>query len=180
MTDAVVSDRLSDWFLQWRSPLRQFLRARGAVPNADVEDVAQEVFLRLMRYNRTELIEHPQAYLYKVASNVANEWSSRARLSRPHESSWLAELSATQQPDQDAAVEEIQKEVKRAVELLKPRHREILRLYYSEGLGHSEIAERLGITKRSVKRALIKSYGSLRQELDPGLLGRVPDGRRDF
>ena len=45
----------------------------------DVEDVGQEVFLRLMRYETAELIEHPQAYLYKVASNVATEWSMRAR-----------------------------------------------------------------------------------------------------
>ena len=71
--------RLSDWFRQWRSPLRKFLRSRGAIRAADLDDVAQEVFLRLMRYERVELIENPQAYLYKMASNVAAEWAIRAR-----------------------------------------------------------------------------------------------------
>ena len=71
--------RLSDWFRQWRLPLRRFLLRRAGVLAADVEDVGQEVFLRLMRYETAELIEHPQAYLYKVASNVATEWSMRAR-----------------------------------------------------------------------------------------------------
>ncbi len=49
----------------------------GAVSGADVNDVAQEVFLRLLRYDRAELIEYPQAYLFKMAANVANEWAIR-------------------------------------------------------------------------------------------------------
>ena|SRR2546427_7067363 len=57
--------RLADWFRQWRSPLRKFLLRRGSVPASDLDDIAQEVFLRLMRYDRTELIEHPQAYLFQ-------------------------------------------------------------------------------------------------------------------
>jgi hypothetical protein len=32
-----------------------------------------------MRYDRAELIERPQAYLYKMASNVAAEWAIRGR-----------------------------------------------------------------------------------------------------
>jgi hypothetical protein len=42
--------RLSDWFRQWQLPLRRFLLRRAGVPAADVEDIGQEVFLRLMRY----------------------------------------------------------------------------------------------------------------------------------
>ena len=53
----------------WRAPLRKFLMGHGAVSGADVNDVAQEVFLRLLRYDRAELIEYPQAYLFKMASN---------------------------------------------------------------------------------------------------------------
>ena len=32
---------------------------KGAIPVSDLDDVAQEVFLRLMRYERADLIEHP-------------------------------------------------------------------------------------------------------------------------
>lgn len=171
-----ITMRLSDWFREWRSPLRQFLKAREAVPNADLDDAAQEVFLRVMTYNRTELIEHPRAYLYRVAANVAAEWAGRVRCSRPHESEWLAGLLAKERPDQDAAAAELEEEVRCAVQTLKPRQRDILKLHYAEGLGYAEIAERLGTTKRSVKRALIRSYESLRQRLDPNLLGYGSDG----
>ena len=50
-----------------------------------MDDAAQEVFLRLLRYDRGELVENPQAYLFKVATNVAAEWSIRARRERERE-----------------------------------------------------------------------------------------------
>jgi DNA-directed RNA polymerase specialized sigma24 family protein len=68
MVSAHAKRRLTDWFHQWRVPLRRFLVGRRGVPAADVDDVAQEVFLRLVRYEKTELVDHPQAYLYKVAA----------------------------------------------------------------------------------------------------------------
>src|ERR1700752_588546 len=103
MTSPETKQRLAHWFQQWRPPLRKFLSRRAALPAADLDDVAQEVFLRLLRYERTELVEHPQAYLFKVASNVAAEWAIRARSARPHEAKWLTYLVAEDQPESDAA-----------------------------------------------------------------------------
>jgi RNA polymerase sigma-70 factor (ECF subfamily) len=176
MTDRDTKGRLADWFRQWRAPLRKFLKGKGAVPAADLEDVAQEVFLRLMRYDRTELIEQPQAYLYKMASNVAAEWAIRSRHSRPHDSRWLSDLVATEEPQRCFDRDEAEREVRRAIETLGTRQTRMLKLHFFEGLGHAEIAERLGITQRSVKRVLIKSYDKLRHELDPDLLGEITDG----
>jgi RNA polymerase sigma-70 factor (ECF subfamily) len=169
--------RLADWFRQWRVPLRKFLVGRGAIPASDLDDVAQEVFLRLMRYERAELIEHPQAYLYKMASNVAAEWAIRGRYVRPHESKWLAGLSAEDRPENEASQAEIQDEVERALLALAPRQREVLRLQFFEGLSRMQIAERIGTSERSVKRTLIKSYEMLRVKLDAELLKGITDGR---
>lgn len=169
--------RLTDWFRQWRGPLRRFLSARSGLRAADIDDVAQEVFLRLMRYERAELVEHPQAYLFRVATNVAAEWAVRARYSRPHEPKWLAALRAHDQPDENAERKEALAEIERALNTLTPRQREILALHYSEGMGRAEIAERLATTPRSVKRDLINSYGKLRAQLSTELLGALNHGR---
>jgi RNA polymerase sigma-70 factor (ECF subfamily) len=177
MSNRDSKSRLADWFRQWRVPLRKFLVGRGAIPASDLDDVAQEVFLRLMRYDRTELIEHPQAYLYKMASNVAAEWAIRGRYVRPHESKWLAGLSAEDRPEDEASQVEIQDEVERALLTLPPRQREVLRLQFFEGLSRMQIAERIGTSERSVKRTLIKSYEMLRVKLDAELLKGVTDGR---
>lgn len=176
MSDSETRRRLTDWFRRWRSPLRKFLIGKGAVPLADLDDVAQEVFLRLLRYDQGELVEHPQAYLFKMASNVAAEWSIRSRVRHPHDSKWLADLVVGNLPESGADRQLIQQEIERALNTLPPRHREVLLLQFSEGLGHAEIAERIGATPRSVKRCIIKSYEKLRIELKPELLGALETG----
>ena len=173
MTTNSGSRRLSDWFHQWRRPLLRFLAARGSVAAADLDDVAQEVFLRLMRYSRSELVEHPQAYLFRMAANVAAERALRARHSRPHEPRWLDDLAADDQPQDAVARAAAQAEIERALNTLTPRQREVLKLQFFEGLGHPEIAARLGMSRRSVKRVIIKSYGKLREELDAELLEAI-------
>jgi RNA polymerase sigma factor (sigma-70 family) len=177
MSERDTTRSLADWFRQWRVPLRKYLTGKGSFPAADLEDVAQEVFLRLMRYDRTELIRNPQAYLYKMASNVAAEWALRWRYSRPHDPRWLAGLPAPEQPEQDCARGEAEDEIQRAINMLSPRQREVLKLQFAEGLGHAEVAARLGASQRSVKRLLSKSYAKLRHELDQELLGVITDGR---
>jgi RNA polymerase sigma factor (sigma-70 family) len=177
MSTSQTKTRLADWFLRWRSPLRKFLLGRGAVPLADLDDVAQEVFLRLMRYERAELIEHPQAYLFQVATNVAAEWATRARRRHPHEPKWLGSLLAGDAPEDNVERDAAQDTIERALQTLTPRQRAIVKLHYADGLGHAQIAECLGATPRMVKRDLIKTYQRLRLELDADLIGVLSHGR---
>lgn len=170
MGDQESKRRLADWYGQWQAPLCKFLIGRTALPQAELDDVAQEVFLRLLRYERSELVEHPQAYLFKVASNIAAEWSIRSRYRQPHDERWVEDLASDQQPEDAAARAWAQDEIERALMTLTPRQRAVLKLQFAEGLGYKEIAERLETTRRSVKRAITKSYAKLRRELNPELL----------
>jgi RNA polymerase sigma factor (sigma-70 family) len=177
MISAHAQRRLSDWFRRWRLPLRRFLLGKAGIPAADVEDVGQEVFLRLMRYETSELIEHPQAYLYKVAANVATEWSIRARNRQPHDEKWLATLIDNEQPESQVVRSQSEREIERALNTLTPYQREVLKLFFVEELEYTQIAARLGESLRSVTRQFRKSYDKLRHELDPELLGVFTHGR---
>src|ERR1044072_2199916 len=84
--------RLIEWFGKWRKPIRSWLRNRASVPPGDIDDLAQEVFLRLLRYSDDVAVENPQGYLFRIAANVANEWQERARHRKPHAASWLEDL----------------------------------------------------------------------------------------
>jgi RNA polymerase sigma-70 factor (ECF subfamily) len=167
---------VSEWFRQWRLPLRRFLLGRLGVRTVDVEDVAQEVFLRMMRYDKGEFIEHPQAYLYKIASNVAAEWSIRASRRSDLEARWLAHPAGVEEPDELLLRDQSQAEIKRAINTLRPMQREVLKLYFTEDLSHAKIAERTGQSLRSVRRAFAKGYGKLRAELAPELLRSFENG----
>jgi RNA polymerase sigma factor (sigma-70 family) len=156
---------LADWFTRWREPLRRFLVAKGVHRVADWEDVFQEVFLRLLRYESAEVVEQPRAYVFKVAANVAAEWAMRARHRFEHQPYWLDTLVFEDRREEmfDSVV--IQGRVKRAVDTLSERAQAILMLHFEEDLSHSDIAERLGLSLRVVRRDFEKSYIKLRHEL---------------
>src|SRR5258706_12017722 len=52
--------------------LLAFFRRRSRLA-ADAADLAQEVYLRMLRVNNPESIRNPQAYLFTVANNLAME-----------------------------------------------------------------------------------------------------------
>jgi RNA polymerase sigma factor (sigma-70 family) len=170
MTEQAVQQRLSEWFAQWRRPLKRWLGSRRRIPAADLDDVAQDVFLRLLRYERTEVIKSPQAYLFQVAANVATEWSLKSRNRRPHDSAWLSDLAIEDQPSCEAMRDESRLQIARAINQLPPRAREVLRLRYRDGLSNGEIAARLRLHPQTIKRDLMESYSRLRLDLSPDLL----------
>jgi RNA polymerase sigma-70 factor (ECF subfamily) len=137
---------------------------------ADIDDIAQEVFLRLLRHNRSELIDSPQAYLYKIAANVSAEWATRSNRRMPHDSEWLAELADALCPAVEFERDAMDHELERAISALPTRSREIIRLHFTEGMCHEDIAKRIGVTRRVVKRDMARAYATLRASLDPELL----------
>ncbi len=165
MTNPSSPNRLAGWFTQWSEPLKRWLASRRRVPPSDLEDVTQEVFLRLLKYRRSEVIEAPQAYLFQVAGNVANEWALRSRSRHPHESKWLNDLAIEDLVSTDILREQTRSQVMRAVLELPPRAREILRLRYKEGLSNAQIAARLKVHPQTVKRDLLQAYSRLRLDL---------------
>jgi RNA polymerase sigma factor (sigma-70 family) len=159
--------RLAEWFRDLRGPLRRFIAGRRDAAQLDADDVAQEVFLRLLRYADGEVISDPRAYLFKIASNVASEWSMRASNRLPHESSWLEELADDSNIHKEIERTERNSKLYDALSELPPRAREILRLHFGEGLAHGAISTRLGVTQRVVKRDTLRAYATLRFILAP-------------
>ena len=98
MSATASSRRIAEWARSWNAGLTRFLRRR-LPQQIDAEDLAQEVYVRLLRVEKLELIEEPQAYLYKVAVNVAAEWRMRACNSKPHTADELDALVAATTPE---------------------------------------------------------------------------------
>src|ERR1044071_8666293 len=64
---------LAGWRQKWNKSLFQFLGRRGRT-RVDIEDLAQETYLRLLRARDLGDVRNPQAYLLRVASHVVSEW----------------------------------------------------------------------------------------------------------
>lgn len=165
--------RLGDWFRDWQLPLRRFLTRRRAGTSADIDDIAQEVFLRLIQYDRAELVDHPKTYLFKIAANISADWAVRSSRRLPHDAAWLTELVDALSPDAELERADTEEQIRLALETLPVRAKEILRLHFGEGMNHQEIATVLGVTRKIVKRDVARAYAALRATLDFDLLGKA-------
>ncbi|HEY0681657.1 MAG TPA: RNA polymerase sigma factor [Steroidobacter sp.] len=161
--------RIAQWFKDWRKPVRHWLSRRASVPAAELDDLAQEVFVRLLRYSGKTPVENPLGYLLRIASNVASEWRERARVSKPHEQEWLDELliEPDQEPENSLCKTRTDANVQNEVDRLPFRQRQVLLLRVNEGLTYKQIAERLELSPRVVLRDLSRAYSQLRMRLDP-------------
>jgi RNA polymerase sigma-70 factor (ECF subfamily) len=124
----------------------------------DVErarDLAQETFVRALR----EEPENPRAWLFHVASNLARD-EARTVLRRRQHLTLLAggeaDRSAPTDPHTELVEAEQRRALRRALEGLGERDREVL-LLWNAGLDYREIAERAGLSPGAVGTTLARA-----------------------
>lgn len=148
--------------------LRRFLLAR--VRNAaDVPDIAQEVYLRMLRVS-AESIRCPEAYLFTVALHVIQQHALRQSLLPAGED--LSEMgeppqaSADHDPLQLAVTDEFAAHLDESLAQLPPRARACFILHRRDGRSPEDIAAALGISRAMVKKYILKTLIRLRATLD--------------
>jgi|SRR5215469_6558712 len=163
-TQAVV-ERL---FAAHRRALQAFFYKRVR-HHADATDLAQEVYVRMLRVRDLSSIRNSEAYLYTVAGNLAKEHAARDR----RQGIALDVEDATVQPELaelasfDSQID-VARQVKRLREVLRqlpPKCHAAVVLQYVHGLSYEEIAQRLGVSPRMVKRYLGQALGHCRRRM---------------
>ena len=158
--------------------LKRYL-AQRVTNHAEAEDLAQEIYLRLLRIERKDLIRNPEALLFRMASNAVYEWRLLARNRLPHSESALDSLeSAQSEPSSDLWHAELARALSTALQQLSPVCRAAVVLHRREQLTYSEVGARLGISAAMVKKHLTKGIALCRQHL-LNRLGLSPYGERD-
>ncbi len=155
---------LLGWRQRWNRSLLRFL-GRRVPASVDVEDLAQETYLRLLRARDLADVRNPQAYLLRVASHVVSEWRNRQP---PHElfemldeSAFVDEAIPEMALDTDISREQLD----RLLQDLSPMTRAVVLLKFREGWQCKEIARKLQLTERQVRRHLTRAFEQLRETL---------------
>jgi RNA polymerase sigma factor (sigma-70 family) len=140
--------------------LRRFLsvRLRNA---ADVPDLAQEVFLRLLRVEGYESIRSPEAYLFTIASHVIHQHAVR-RSSEPVSvdvADVFSELrtAASDDPSDQVALSQQFDEFERMLSRLPPRVATALVLHRVVGYSVQEVGDELGVSRETAKKYLARA-----------------------
>lgn len=123
-------------------------------------DVAQEAGLRLLLQPKGSL-RNPRAFLFFVATNLARD-ELRRRARAPHTGAdetldAVPVASAERAHEARAALDE----VGRGFALLPPKQRRVLWLSRVEGCTNAEVAERAGISVKTVEKHLSRGLPKL-------------------
>jgi RNA polymerase sigma factor (sigma-70 family) len=156
--------------------LRRFLRDQVSDGN-EVQDLLQEVYIRILKLRRPEEIRSPKSYLYKVAANIAHEHRRRRDARPPHVvyDELPAEVLFRAAADWDPNVPESSAELAEELRSLELRLKELpskvcatVMLHHRDGYTCQEIGRRLSLVDHRVKKYLAKGLAHCRGEaVDP-------------
>src|ERR1700728_1766833 len=159
---------LADLDRRFRVPLIRYFakRIREAY---DVDDLVQEVFIRLVRRAAIESVQQIDSYVFQTAANVIRDRARRqaARRHRQHD-----ELSESELPTNDLSPERVLlgaeqlDRVIAALEELSETTRQVFVLRRYEGMRHEEIATHLGMSVSGVRFHMEKAKAHLARRLE--------------
>lgn len=159
-TDTADHHTVLHRFLTWKLGCRDL-----------AEDVLQETFLRLARFQSSDhsrTVEHPQRFLFRVASNLVIDYVRKKRLqARIFTQDPPSEEFPDGEPHAERKVYAKQRWrlVQAAVNELSPKCRQALLLNRLEGLTHAEIGRKLGVSESMVAKYIGQALRHCRQRL---------------
>ena len=136
---------------------------------SDAPDLAQEVYVRMLRVNDIHAIRDPERYLYTVASNLVKEYAVldrwRARGVDPEEADIQQRLGELPTIDAQLDVTRRVARLRTVLAQLSPKCRAAVVLQYRHGLTYEEIGERLNVSPHMVKKYLAQALAHCRRRM---------------
>ena len=159
------------------SPLVHRIVSRAIGPDAEVEDVTQEIFYRL--FSRIRTLRKPEALRSFVISFAIRivKWELRRRRARR----WLTLSETGDVPDEQMMVMDAEnryalRRLYGLLDRLSTRERLVLVLRHVEGMTLEEIASAMELSLATVKRGLRRASARVSQMVDADDPKRRPTG----
>jgi|TARA_B110000967_G_C18899429_1_gene573480 RNA polymerase sigma-70 factor (family 1) len=130
------------------------------------EDIVQNVFMSIWR-NRGKLKEEfvLKSYLYKSVYNEFIDQYRKQKTVVTLEKKYIDALTYIVEEEDEKSLERLMKIVKKEIENLPPKCKQIFLLSKEEGLTNIEIAEHLNVSIKSVEAHITKAFKILRSTL---------------
>jgi RNA polymerase sigma-19 factor, ECF subfamily len=154
-------------FQKYAPALHRFLLRRIRRPQ-EVDDMAQEVFARLLRVENAEFVRKPASYLFGIAANVVREFRIRAEHDQERVTfdsqmiEHLAEHPYEAQTDDMADRLSLQRQLERGLGQLPRTHRTVLLMVTRDGMTHEEAAKAAGLSVHTVEKYVTEARSRLK------------------
>lgn len=155
-------------FAEHRGALQAFFRRRLR-SKTDAQDLAQEVYLRMLRISDHEAIRNPVPYLYTVANNLLKEHAvlERRRATGFGLDPTAAEGELEVLPSFDGDLDTAQRVERLRVVLrqLRPMCQAAVALRFMQGLSYPEVGMRLGVSTQMAKKYVAQALTHCRRRM---------------
>jgi len=141
-------------FLQHQSFLKKFL-SRYLYNHQDIEDVAQETYLRAFNAEKKQIVSSPKAFLFRIAKNLAlSELAKKSRQITDHIEGSVSPnvIYEEKSPEGQAQDREKLTTFIRSCHMMPVQCRKAFLLRKVYGFSHKEIAEQMGISVSTVEK----------------------------
>ena len=163
----MTASELEAWFVREVLPLEaqlvQFLR-RSWRNTSDIPDLLQEVYMRVCEAAQKQVPVPAKPFVFTVARNLVIDHVRREHVvsiesvSDPDAVETAAEDPG---PDRSAIARDELRRLEDALDRLPPRSREAMVMKKVDGLSRKEIAQRMGVTEKTVKWHLNEAVRAL-------------------
>jgi RNA polymerase sigma-70 factor (ECF subfamily) len=147
--------------------LIKFLRRRLSIAE-DAYDVAQEAYIRMMKYEGSRDIKSPSAMLFRIAVNIANDHgrAAQARSAMNHVQIDDVDVpSESPSTERDLAARQVLDQVLDVIESLPPKCRQVFLLSRARGMTYPEIARHCGISVKMVEKQISRALAACLKEV---------------
>jgi RNA polymerase sigma-70 factor (ECF subfamily) len=144
--------------------LRNLLMRRGRTRD-DAEDLIQEAFLKMQEYcDRGGQVLQPEGFLVRTAFRLSANARRDAHpelycVERVENLTFIVDTKPT--PDEVLAADQCLQRMRKALDCVSRRTRDVLFMQRLDGLSYAQIAERLGISVSAVEKHIASALATL-------------------
>ena len=126
------------------------------------KDIVQEVFVDFWNKRHVRDIQNVQAYLMQAVKFKVLDEFRKSRYEFVEIDNFIEHLREDTDADSQLISKEFFSALKQWMEKLPDKRREIFKLKYEDGLTNKEIAEKLGVSVKTVQNQLLNSSAELK------------------
>jgi RNA polymerase sigma-70 factor (family 1) len=169
------TETFTQLFAEYGRALHRYIR-RFAESNETTKEIVQEAFLRT--YRERDSVKTLRAFHFSTARNLAaNEYRHRQRVERVGlrnlDNAWTK--SQSESPETELLRDERNRLIQEAIDRLPPQCRAAFALRIFHGCSYKEVADRLGISTKTVEKYIARGLRDTHAYLE----GRYSPTRQD-
>lgn len=162
----ITINKLEDLFKAYYDDLTRY--AFTIVKQQDeAEDVVQQLFIKLWeKRNDLEIWKDVKSYLFRATYNASiNQWKRKQKMQNVQELSQVENHVAAHLNSDSVLSKELEARIEEAIQQLPEKCQEVFRLSRFSELSYKEIADKLGISTKTVENHMGKALRIMRKEL---------------